>query len=107
MFEQQQEAIEQLLNRYEIRLPKQRRYTNIEGLGQKVEDLLVGAADFDMKNPRNFGIRVAKVIAIDVGGKLQSAGINDYDEQFEAFANIDIVRLTQEVRSEMKKNGLL
>jgi hypothetical protein len=87
-FDLQQKTIESLLQKHYINLPKQRRYTNLDTLKSKIEELLFTAAKFDESNTSNYGAKAAEILAIDLQGKLNAAGINDYDQLFEAVKNI-------------------
>jgi hypothetical protein len=56
--EEQNEAINQLIARYQIKQVEDR-----EEMRRSVMGLLAAAANFDLKNPNNFGVEVAPLIA--------------------------------------------
>lgn len=79
-FDAQYTAIDELLARFDVSIPKSSDGADIEKLGDNIGRLMAKAAEFDLRHPNNLGVLVSRVLAQSLETKLHIAGVYDFDD---------------------------
>ena len=95
-------AIDELLTRFDVSIPKSGDGADIDKLGDNIGRLMAKAAEFDLKHQHNLSVVVSRILAKNLEGRLHAAGISEFNEQLKTIQGVDIVKLAQAMGKAMK-----
>lgn len=101
----QHEAINELLARFDVSIPKSSDGADIDKLGDSIGRLMAKATEFDLKHQNNLGVVVSSILARNLEGRLHAAGINEFDEQLKMMANVDVAQMAKSMEKPLNVLG--